>query len=62
MISIDKRICCNNHIKNLQKSVLVKNDYMQIYIIVVENLEFYTFTLSTSFNSFLPKCYQIYRR
>ena len=30
MVSIDGRICCNYHIKNPQKSVLVKNDNMQI--------------------------------
>ena len=30
MISIDKRISCYYHIKNPQKSVMVKNDYMQI--------------------------------
>ena len=30
MVSIDERICCNYHIKYPQKSVLVKNDYMQI--------------------------------
>ena len=30
MVSIDERICCNYHIKNPQKSVLVKNDNMHI--------------------------------
>ena len=32
MVSIGERICCNNHIKNPQKSVLVKNDYKSMQI------------------------------
>ena len=30
MVSIDEQICCNYHMKNPQKSVLVKNDNMHI--------------------------------
>ena len=32
MVSIDERICCNSHIKNPQKFVLVKNDYKSMQI------------------------------
>ena len=41
-------------------SKIRKNQYwckMKICKLVVENLGFYTLTLSTSFNSFIPKSY-----
>ena len=39
MVSIDEKICCNYHMKNPQKSVLVI-----ICTLEVENLGFYTYT------------------
>ena len=48
MVYMDERICCNYHMKNPQKSVLVKNDNMHIR-------GFYTYTC-------LLQVYTIYNR